>query len=52
MTGERLDELDLAPMVSDNTALHARVHVSIDLNATVSPPAFRRTTGREPFGPP
>src|SRR5438477_12189435 len=32
MTGERLDELDLAPMVSDNTALHGTAFtVSIDL---------------------
>ena len=33
MTGERLDELDLAPMVPDNTALHGTAFtVSIDLN--------------------
>jgi 3,4-dihydroxy-2-butanone 4-phosphate synthase/GTP cyclohydrolase II len=32
MTGERLDELDLAPMVPDNTALHGTAFtVSIDL---------------------
>jgi 3,4-dihydroxy-2-butanone 4-phosphate synthase len=32
MTGERLDELDLAPMVSDNTAPHGTAFtVSIDL---------------------
>src|SRR5207244_752844 len=32
MTGERLDELDLAPMVSDNTGLHGTAFtVSIDL---------------------
>ena len=32
MPGERLDELDLAPMVSDNTALHGTAFtVSIDL---------------------
>ena len=32
MTGERLDELDLAPMVSDNTASHGTAFtVSIDL---------------------
>src|SRR5438477_8617140 len=31
MTGERLDELELAPMVSDNTALHGTAFtVSID----------------------
>ena len=33
MPGERLDELDLAPMVPDNTALHGTAFtVSIDLN--------------------
>src|SRR5882762_4460702 len=32
ITGERLDELDLAPMVEDNTALHGTAFtVSIDL---------------------
>ena len=35
MTGERLDELDLAPMVPDNTALHGTAFtVSIDVKGT------------------
>src|ERR1700680_1814114 len=49
MTGERLDELDLAPMVPDNTALHGTAFtISIDaaghgVTTGISAPARART---------
>ena len=48
MTGERLDELDLAPMVPDNTALHGTAFtISIDAKGMASRPAFRLMIGRK-----
>ena len=53
MTGERLDELDLAPMAPDNTALRGTAFtVSIDVKGPASRPAFRPTIGRKRSGPP